>query len=216
MSTNLKMTIGLIVAALVAIGVTVYLSGSGENPAAATDAQDERLVRPDSHKLSTAADGKATLVEFLDFECEACGALYPEMERLRADYDGRITFVVRYFPLPGHANGEPAARAVEAAAAQGRFEEMYTRMFETQASWGEQQSPQDEVFFGFATELGLDMDAFKTAFADPATAARVQKDQDDGISLGVDRTPTVYLNGEPVDGPSYDSLKERIDKALAS
>lgn len=216
MSTNLKMTIGLIVAALVAIGVTVYISKSGESTAAATGANDERLVRPDSHKLSTAADGKVTLVEFLDFECEACGALYPQMERLRAEYGDRITFVVRYFPLPGHANGEPAARAVEAAAAQGKFEEMYQKMFETQSTWGEQQTSQDQVFLGFAAELGLDTAAFQAAFADPATAARVQKDQDDGISLGVDRTPTVYLNGEPVDGPSYDSLKERIDKALAS
>lgn len=216
MSTNLKMTIGLVVAALVAIGVTVYISKSGESTAASTGANDERLVRPDSHKLSTAADGKATLVEFLDFECEACGALYPQMEQVREEYGDRITFVVRYFPLPGHANGEPAARAVEAAAAQGKFEEMYQKMFETQSAWGEQQTSQDQVFLGFAGELGLDTAAFQTAFADPATAARVQKDQDDGISLGVDRTPTVYFNGEPVDGPSYDTLKDLIDKALAS
>ncbi|MEV0649638.1 thioredoxin domain-containing protein [Phytomonospora sp. NPDC050363] len=215
MSTNLKMTIGLIAAAIIAIGVTVVLSNSGESTAASTSPTDERLVRPDSHKLSTAADGKVTLVEFLDFECESCGALYPDMERLRAEYDGRITFVVRYFPLPGHKNGEPAARAVEAAAAQGKFAEMYRKMFETQSAWGEKSEPQDGVFRGFAGELGLDLAAYDAAFADPATAARVQKDQDDGISLGVDRTPTIYLNGEPVERPGYESLKESIDKALA-
>lgn len=65
------------------------------------------------------------LVEFLDFECESCGALFPIVEQLRSDYAGEITYVVRYFPLPGHVNSMNAAVAAEAAAQQGEFEAMY-------------------------------------------------------------------------------------------
>lgn len=91
---------------------------------------------------------------------------------------------------------------------------MYKKMYETQKEWGEKQESQEKVFFGFAEELGLDMKKFKATLDDPATAKRVQKDMSDGTELGVDSTPTVYFNGERVEQPSYDTLKEAIDEAL--
>ncbi|WP_285662914.1 thioredoxin domain-containing protein [Actinorhabdospora filicis] len=212
MSTNLRITIGLIVFAVLASVGIVAIANAGDEPVVS----NELLVRPDSHKLTSATDGKATLVEFLDFECEACRALYPAMEKLRKEYDGRITFVVRYFPLPSHANGELAARVVESAAAQGKFEAMYQKLYETQGEWGEQGSPQEALFLDYARAMGLDMAAFQAKLADPATAERVAKDMADGRSLGVDRTPTVYFNGEHVKEPSYASLKSAVDAALAS
>lgn len=146
---------------------------------------------------------------------EACGALYPSMERIRAEYDDRITLVVRYFPLPGHQNGELAARAVEAAAAQDAFEETHRMMFETQASWGEQQTSREAVFAGFADKPGLDPKRFKESLDDPATAQRVAGDVDDGVCLGVEGTPTLFLNGKPLEQRSYETLKQAIDEALA-
>ncbi len=95
-------------------------------------------------------------MEFLDFECEGCGAAYPAVEQLRQTYGDQVTFVVRYFPLPGHFNADRAARAVAAAAEQGQFEPMYRKMFDTQRSWGEQRVPLDDLFFSYAQELGLD------------------------------------------------------------
>ncbi len=86
------------------------------------------------------------VVEFLDFECEVCGAVYPVMEELREEYDGEVTFAVRYFPLPGHFNSGNAAVAVEAAAQQGAFEAMYQRMFETQSEWGEGRESEADRF----------------------------------------------------------------------
>ncbi|CAM3140661.1 DsbA family protein [Stackebrandtia soli] len=210
MSLNTKLTIGLV--AFLAVVVTAVLVFTDKTPEAV--AADARLVRADSHTLSTAEDEKVTIVEFLDFECEACGALYPSTERILTEYDGRITFVVRYFPLPGHANGEPAARAVEAAAAQGKFDEMYRMMFENQASWGERQTSQESVFLGFAEELDLDLAEFEATMNDPATADRVAKDVSDGMDLNVTGTPTLFLNGELLDARSYADLKLAIDEAL--
>ena len=156
-----------------------------------------------------------TVVEFLDFECESCLAAYPFVEQLREEYDGRVTFVARYFPMPGHANAENAAVAVEAAAQQGRFEDMYHRMYETQPEWGERQESEAARFRDFAADMGLDMTAYDAAVADPATLERVLRDREDGLALGVQGTPTFFLNGEKLEVDTTDEFIERIDAALA-
>lgn len=213
MSKNLKFSLGLVVAALIAV-VAIANLGSGDDSTAAPAANaSERLVRPDSQRLSTADDGKVTFVEFLDFECEACRAAYPAIEQLREDYDGRVTFVVRNFPL--HNNSEAAARAAEAAAAQGKFEAMYDMLFQTQPRWAEKDSSQKDVFFGYAEQLGLDMTQFRAVYDDPAIIEKVRRDKADGIELGVEGTPTFFLNGDKVEVSSFAELVAKIDAALA-
>ncbi|WP_067175199.1 DsbA family protein [Microtetraspora niveoalba] len=222
MTTNLKITLGIAAAmAMIVAAVMVFgRSGDPTAPAAASPGRAlpaDHLVREDSHRLSTAADGKVTLVEFLDFECEACAATFPHMERIRAEYDGRITVVVRYFPLPGHRNAPLAAQAAEAAAKQGKFEAMYARLFETQRQWGEASDSKEAFFLDLAERLGLDAVAFKRDLRAPETIERVKKDQGDGLALGVQRTPTIFFNGAALDvPPSYENLKAAIDAALAS
>ena len=205
-------------AALVAVfvlGVVAFLGlTASRNPSSEASA-DTALVRDDSHRLSTAEDGRVTVVEFLDFECESCLAAYPFVEQLREKYEGRVTFVARYMPMPGHANAENAAVAVEAAAQQGRFEDMYHRMYETQTQWGERQDSQAALFRGFAEEMDLDMAAYDAAVDDPATLDRVLRDRDDGLALGVEGTPTFFLNGEKLEVSTTTEFIERIDAALA-
>ncbi|MCW1958880.1 MAG: DsbA family protein, partial [Mycobacterium sp.] len=173
-----------------------------------------QLVRDSSHRLNIAPNGDVTFVEFLDFECEACRAAFPLVERLRADYGDRVNFVIRYFPIPSHFNAERAARAVESAGQQGKFEPMYKKMYETQAEWGEQQTPADSTFRGFATELGLDIAAFDAAYYDPATLDRVKVDVADGKALGVKGTPTFFLNGDKLKFTNYEDLSAAVEEAL--
>ena len=175
---------------------------------------DAQVVREDSHVLNQAADEQAVLVEFLDFECEVCRAYYPTVEQLKEQYGEELTVVIRYFPIPAHANSVHAAVAVEAAAAQDALEPMYQRMYETQAEWGEVQDSQAEVFRGFARDLGLDLEQFDAAVADPATAERVQRDFDEGRALGVSGTPTFFLDGEKVETQSPADLVTAVEGAL--
>lgn len=218
---NLTISIAVVVAFAVVVGALFAINAVTNQDQTAASAGGEPAgnsapyVRADSHKLGTAEDGNVTLVEFLDFECEACRAAYPIVEQLREEYEGKVTFVVRYFPLRGHFNGERAARAVEAAAQQGKFEAMYQKMFETQAEWGEQQVPADGTFRGFASELGLDVAAWEKAYNDPATLERIQKDVADGGSLDVQGTPTFFLNGQKLEPQSAADFKAAIDAALA-
>jgi protein-disulfide isomerase len=212
MSKNLKISLGLIAVAIVALLAVAFTSGDDDSNAEPAATEDDRLVRPDSQKLSVADDGKVTFVEFLDFECESCRAAHPAIEELRETYDGQVTFVVRNFPL--HGNSEAAAQAAEAAAAQGKFEEMYDMLFETQPTWGESSESKEEVFFGFAEELGLDMDEFRKVYEDPATLEKIQRDKADGLALGVEGTPTFFLNGEKMEIESFDDLVDQIDAEL--
>jgi len=202
-------------AAVVAIAVQLTRPASAPGVTDAAGASSSvPVAREDSHVLDDAGEGAPVLVEFLDFECEACLAAYPLVEQVREQYAGELTFVVRYFPIDGHANSMTAAVAVEAAAQQGRFEDMYTRMYQTQTEWGEQQESKAPLFREFAQELGLDMDAYDAAVADPATQQRVERDRQDGLALGVQGTPTFFLDGEPVQVTSAEDFLAQIDAAV--
>ncbi|GAA1439228.1 DsbA family protein [Nocardiopsis tropica] len=235
MSKNLGITLGLIMAAVLAAGLLVALNGrdgatetpsaqpapAGQDPTAPTSAPTaptapaDLLVRENSRYLDQVEDSPVTVVEFLDFECEACRAQFPVMEQIREDYDGRINMVIRYFPLPGHTNSEPAAAAVEAAAQQDALEEMYARMYETQAEWGESRESQAEVFVGFAEDLDLDTDEFVRTMESPDTQERVASDFEDGVALGVQGTPTIFVNGRLAPSmPTHEVLSAMIDAEL--
>ena len=218
MSRALKISLSLVVVFAAALAVFLVVDRSGTPDAAAAEqaATDPAsiAVRENSHRLNSVPDGRVTFVEFLDFECEACRSVYPAIEQLREEYGDRVSFVARYFPIASHFNAERAARAVEAAAQQGGFEDMYQRMYETQAQWGEQQVPQDELFRSFAVEQGLDMSAFDAAYTDPATLERIEADVADGIALGVQGTPTFFLNGTKIEPTTYGDLADALDAAL--
>lgn len=206
--------------AMVAIGVLIYVTVNSADTSPTADSPDGTATTPssavasDSHYLDTANSDAVTVVEFLDFECSACGQFYPYVEAMREHYDGKINYVVRYFPLPNHPHSMEAAIAAEAAAQQGEFEAMYHKLFETQAEWGFADGSQFSVFRDYAADLGLDLEAFDAAIADPATQARVEADFEAGQELGVNSTPSFYVNDELIDTQRVENLPEAIAAAL--
>lgn len=216
MKTPVKVTlvtVALVIALLLA--ALIYITVNRDDTTPSADGGDNpQVVRESSHVLDDGGEGAVTVVEFLDFECEACGAFYPVVEELREKYAGKITYVIRYFPLQGHFNSKNAAFAAEAAAQQGRLDDMYQRLFETQAEWGEAQESRADLFRGFAAELGLDLAAFDESVASPLTAERVELDFNEGRQLGVNSTPTFFVDGEPVTLQTYSDLEDAIELAL--
>lgn len=208
--------VALGVLALVAAGVVVYvlMNSSDSAPSdGSSGASAASAVAEDSHYLDEAGADAVTVVEFLDFECGACGQFYPYVEEIRAFYSGDINYVVRYFPLPNHPHSMEAAIAAEAAAQQGEFEGMYHSLFETQAQWAGGDGSQAAVFRGFAADLGLDMDAYDAAVVDPATQARVAADFEAGRELGINSTPTFFVNDELIEIQSLEDLPNAINEA---
>lgn len=219
MTMQIKLSLALIAAFAVVVAGLVAFSGlGGEDPADAAPpvaAGETRLVRDDSHVLGEPGSTGVTFVEFLDFECEGCLAAYPVVEQLRETYAGQVTFVARYFPMPGHYNAERAARAAEAAARQGQFETMYQLLYETQTQWAHQQEPLDDLFRSYADDLGLDLDEFDADYDDPGTMERIVADQADGAALGVQGTPTFFIDGRPVQPRSAQELQDALESALS-
>jgi protein-disulfide isomerase len=218
---RIRLVIWILLAVVVVAGgawyamLTLNKPGPAPAPAPAPGAAGaEQLVRTDSHRLTAPAVEKAQLVEFLDFECEACRSIHPFVEELKQEFGDRITFVSRYFPLPAHPNSGTAALAVEAAAQQGKFEAMSAKMFETQAQWHGKPESQGPLFRTFAGDLGLDLAAFDAVVADEKTKERVRIDIADGRALGVTSTPTFFLNGEKLALTTKQDFRQKLADAV--
>jgi protein-disulfide isomerase len=160
---------------------------------------------------STAA---VTLIEYGDFQCLACSAYAPIVEQLFASSsDLRVVF--RNFPLPQHPNAEIAAQAAEAASNQGQFWGMYKLLYAGQADW-ENDSDADArtVFDGYAATLGVDKAQFDADIDSTAVKAKIASDQTEGQSLGINYTPTFFVNGNAITNPEgYAPFKAIIDAA---
>ncbi len=146
-------------------------------------------------------EAKVILVEYLDFECEACGAYYPLMKQLSEEFKNDVLFVNRYFPLPGHKNSMSAATAVEAASKQGKYWEMHNLLFDNQKSWGEKPASDPKSFESYATQLGLNIDQYKKDVSSNEVKERVERDKASGNRLGVSGTPSFFLNGQKIQNP---------------
>lgn len=222
LSTSAKAALIVIPAAMIILLIIIVVIGlqkASTQPTpeeATTNVRGMQLIEENTHLVDYAGDDAPTLVEFLDFECEACAGVYPAIEQIRAQYDGQINYAIRYFPIPAHLNSMNSALAVEAAAQQGKFEEMYQMMFETQLEWGEKQESEAPRFRGYAESLGLDMAAYDAAVADPATQERVAADFDAGVALGVQGTPTFFLDGKLFQPSSVQDIVTALDNALAA
>lgn len=214
MSKNAITSIAAVVGAFVLIVAVALLVVRPWESSQAEPAADVQLIEESTHVLDDAGEGAPEVVEFFDYECPSCGAFHPIVEDLRAKYEGRVTFAVRYFPLEIHPNAVPAAAAAEAAAQQGEFEAMHSRIFETQGEWaGTEDAP--ATFRGFAEELGLDLAAYDEAVTSEATADRIALDYNAGVAAGVQSTPTFFIDGEQLELQNFDDVEAAIEAALA-
>lgn len=178
---------------------------------------ETNLTAPESPAFSIATDDQpvkgnpkavVTIVEFTDFECPSCARQHPVLERIVSEFGDRLRLVVRDFPLSQHANARKAAEAAEAAREQGKYWEYAAALFRNQSALGVDKLKQ------YATELGLDRARFDASLDSGKFAENIQRDLADGRKLGVNGTPTLYINGKRVSDNSYESLKAAIETAL--
>ncbi len=145
-----------------------------------------------------------TIVEFSDFECPFCAKASEALARTVLEYPEQVALVFKNFPLSIHPTSEMAARAGFAAAKQGKFWEMHDTLFSAQGS------PLDrERILTMAIGLGMDTAAFEKDMGSPEATAALQADRRLGEQLGVDGTPTLYVNGRKLAG-GVNELEERI------
>lgn len=199
---------------VVVVGAMIAIFAVANHKAAQPKAvaNSTAITRASSHKLGS---GSVQVVEFGDYQCPACGAAYPDTKKLITEYQGKITFIFRNFPLPIHPNAPMAAEAAEAAASQGKFWEMHDKLYETQTAWADLPNPLD-TFVGYASSLGLDTAKFKADVQSNANAKVISADQADGTTLSLQGTPTFFVGNKQVNINTsyYGDVKSAIDAAL--
>jgi protein-disulfide isomerase len=150
-----------------------------------------------------------TIVLFSDFQCPFCARVGPTLEEVRRAYGDKVRIVWKHQPLPMHPNALPAAEAAEAAREQGKFWPMHDRLFASQR----ELSP--DAYERFAREIGLDLRRFQDATRSGKFRSRIQDDQRLAARVGAQATPTLFVNGEKVEGAvPFATLKTVIDRKL--
>lgn len=158
---------------------------------------------------------KVKLVEFSDFQCPACLAAEPVLKRLRsgyADVSSSFQLIYRHFPLTRHIHARKVAYLAEAAGEQGKFWEMHDKLFDTQAQWSSMNESDANAFFlSLAKDLGLSEEKVKEQITGSNFKAKIDEDVAEGARLGVNATPTFFLNGRKLNLKSFNDLVTVVD-----
>lgn len=163
-------------------------------------------------------DAAVMLEEFADLECQSCGLLHPIMKTMKEEFGPNVVIVFREFPLvSNHPHALEAARVAEAAGLQGKFWEMHDLLYENQKTWHDASDVQP-IFAEYATRLGLALDRFKQDLSGEIVIRRIALDRERGYSIGVNSTPTVFLNGRevPLESMAADKLRALISEQIKS
>jgi len=154
------------------------------------------------------ANATVTIVEFTDYECPSCAATQPVLEEVAKEFGDKVKLVVRSFPLVQHTHAFKAAEASEAAREQGKFWEYTALLF------ANQKALEVAKLKEYASEVGLDRRKFDAALDSGRFSDKVKRDLADGEKIGVDSTPSVFINGRRARERTKEALKASIEVAL--
>ena len=187
----------------VVIAAAVFFAGCASSPLHEGVGADGRAYR---------GNGNATLTiyEYSDFECPYCGEVQPTLDGVMHQYADRVKLEYRYYPLPIHPDAMNASLAGVCADRQGKFWEMYDKMFSNQGALAASD------LSNYANQIGLNASQFQSCFASQGANASVQQDINEGNSIGVQATPTFVIGETTIKGAqSSDVFKSAIDNELA-
>jgi protein-disulfide isomerase len=154
------------------------------------------------------ADAPVTVVEFSDYECPACRSTHEVVKQVRAMYGDKVQWIYKEYPLRRHHDAFRAAEASHCAEDQGKFWEYQEKLFTSP-----DLSPAGLV--SLAVQLGMSQDKFSQCLQDSKYKTLVEKNIQDAVEAGLDRTPSFMINGTLfVGGPSVEALKGMIDEEL--
>ncbi len=211
-----------IVAVIVIIlGGIFFITNSNNTKNGSTSSNDNTP----SHNVEGSGQDGITLVEYGDFQCPYCGQYYSIVKQVQSLYNTQMTFQFVNFPLISiHQNAFAGARAAEAAALQGKFWQMHDLLYEqnviyydsneTANTWVGASDPQT-YFDKYAQQLGLNVPEFETDYASDKVNNIINSDMAKGNNLGVNGTPTFYLDGKQISvGESLTEFEQLINAAI--
>ena len=155
------------------------------------------------------ANARITLVEFSDFQCPYCVKAVAQIKAVMKAYPRDVKLIFKEFPLDSHSQAAGAAVAAVAAQQQGKFWEMHDALF------AHRNDLSRKALFDVAGSVGLDMKRFAADFDSNDAKKLVIRDINDGNKVGVEGTPTIFIDGRRYNGSlALDALKPVLDKEL--
>lgn len=191
----------------------------GARPAAAGVNRDSLVQLADRSRSKGVENAPVTIVEISDFQCPYCRQFatetYPKLDSAYVK-TGKVRFLFVNLPLPNHPEAWPASEAALCAGVQGAFWPMHDRLFATQREWG---GSADAIarFTRFATELKLNVAAFRRCMQEDQVAPILASDIMQASQAGLTGTPSFIFNGrEAASGAlPFEEFQRRIDALLA-
>lgn len=188
-----------------------------DRPARAADEEEEAPAKVDMDKLVAnddpqrgPKDAKVTIVEFSDYQCPFCERFYQQtLPELLKDYGDKVRFAFKDFPLPMHPDAQKAHEAAHCAGEEGKYWEMHDMLFDNRSNLGV------EALKRYARNLGLNASKFNTCLDTGKYEKSVKDDMRVARSVGVNGTPTFFINGQRLVGAQPpEAFKDKIDAIL--
>lgn len=156
-------------------------------------------------------NAKATIVVFSDYQCPACIAVEPELNKVLKQFEGQVRFAFRNLPLNSiHPLAQKAAEASECANDQNKYWEYHDVLFEANGALEVEKLKQ------YAVDLGLDSTTFNTCLDSDKYAGAVAQDVADAQILKVGGTPTFFINGKQYGFKSTENFAQLVASEIAA
>ncbi len=207
----------LLVLFIIAFASWLVMGSGGNNTEGNLTLAEQVSQRPSDPHIKGNPEGVVSIVEFSDFQCPACAYYRSFLSDIVKDLAGDVSVEYRHFPLYQiHPNSSLAAQASEAAALQGKFWEMHDILFANQTEWKDLNSSQARnKFIEYATSLGMDKDKFAADLDSDLVKEKVKEDEEQALKLGLNSTPTIFVNGLKIKNPrSYVEFKKIVESEI--
>ena len=215
---NTRMVVIIVaVIAVVAFGVGAWLyprlqPRPSPSPAVAS-LEEAGFVRPHSPVIGP-ADAPVTITEFFDPSCEACRAFYPIVKQIMERHPDRVKLVLRYAAF--HEGSDEAVKILEAARLQDLFIPVLEALLGRQPEWAVHGAPDLELAWRIAGEAGLDVERARQDVLRPGMIGVLNADTADVERLGVNQTPTFFVNGKTPASPDPQAWADLVASEVAS
>jgi len=232
-NSNFLLPASILIAGVLIAGSVVYSVGKkslnqvpqptvGNNPPAVASADLTEALKIGGRDVIL-GDSKApvTFIEYGDYQCPFCGRVFTQVEpQLREEYikTGKVKMVFRNFQFLGEESTNVAA-AAECATDQGKFWAYHDEIYKAEVADNKENNGNlnRALFLKLANNVGLDSNAFTSCLDSNKYVAQIKKDTATAGQIGVNSTPTNYINGQEVKGAQpYSVFKAAIEAALAS
>jgi len=187
-----------------------------EEPSAVLGAEDRGKIESGGAAVKGEEGAPITIVEFSEYECPFCKRYVDETYfQIWDEYGDKISYIFHDYPLPFHPHAQKMAEVARCAGDQNKYWEMHDLLFENREVWANKQDASADIT-GYAQKLGLDLEEFNSCLDSGQYTQAVKDDMALGQAVGVQGTPTFFINGNRLVGAQpFSAFKAIIDAELS-